>query len=110
MLGGTTELQKSNTMSTRFKVNTFNFLWHLFADFLYWYIYNFTPYQRTQILSGPGCSKLTMLLVNVSVKFKMLISEISQYFVEKGEKQKLQSHIFFNKTLRCIFGYNVVNT
>ena len=29
---------------------------------------------------GPGCSKLTTLLVNVSLKFQMLISEICQYF------------------------------
>ena len=30
--------------------------------------------------SGPGCSKLTTSLVNVSLKFQTLISEISQYF------------------------------
>ena len=29
---------------------------------------------------GPGCSKLTMSLVNVSLKFQTLISEIWQYF------------------------------
>ena len=33
---------------------------------------------------GPGCSKLTMSLVKISLKFQMLISEICQYFfVEK---------------------------
>ena len=33
---------------------------------------------------GPGCSKLTMLLINISLKFQMLISEICQhFFVEK---------------------------
>ena len=32
---------------------------------------------------GPGCSKLTMSLVNVSLKFQMLISEIIQYFLFK---------------------------
>ena len=30
--------------------------------------------------AGPGCSKLTASLVNVSLKFQMLISEICQYF------------------------------
>ena len=30
--------------------------------------------------SGPGCSKLTTSLVNVSLKFQMLISQIHQYF------------------------------
>ena len=32
------------------------------------------------IQPGPSCSKLTMSLVNVSLKFQMLISEICQYF------------------------------
>ena len=34
--------------------------------------------------TGPGCSKLTTSLVNVSLIFQTLISQISQYFfVEK---------------------------
>ena len=33
--------------------------------------------------SGPGCSKLTTLLVNVSLKFQTLISGIHQYFILK---------------------------
>ena len=33
--------------------------------------------------SGPGCSKLTTSLVNVSLKFQTLISEICQYFLLK---------------------------
>ena len=41
----------------------------------------------TSRISGSGCSKLTMSLVNVSLKFQMLISEICQYFLlEKYEK------------------------
>ena len=32
---------------------------------------------------GPGCSKLTTSLVNVSLKFQMLISQIFQYFLLK---------------------------
>ena len=33
--------------------------------------------------TGPGCSKLMMLLVNVSLKFQTLISQISRYFLLK---------------------------
>ena len=33
--------------------------------------------------SGPGRSKITMLLVNVSLKFRTLISNICQYFFNK---------------------------
>ena len=32
---------------------------------------------------GPGCSKLTMSLVNISLKFQTLISKIHQYFLLK---------------------------
>ena len=54
---------------------------------------------------GPSCSKLTTSLVNVSLKFQTLLSEISQYFfVEKCEK--LFSY-FFNKKF-SVFGYKVV--
>ena len=35
------------------------------------------------LLPGPGCSKLTTLLVNVSLKFQTLISSICQYFLLK---------------------------
>ena len=35
------------------------------------------PRKRT----GPGCSKLTTSLVNVSLKFQTLISQIRQYFL-----------------------------
>ena len=33
--------------------------------------------------AGPSCSKLKTPLVNISLKFQMLISQICQYFVEK---------------------------
>ena len=36
-----------------------------------------------QMHAGSGCSKLTTSLVNVSLKFQMLLSEICQYFVEE---------------------------
>ena len=45
--------------------------------------------------SGPGCSKLTTSLVNVSLKFRMLIFEICQYFfVEKKCEKLLQCKSF----------------
>ena len=40
--------------------------------------------------SGPGCSKLTTSLVNVSLKFHMLISNICQYFLLKKCEKLLQ--------------------
>ena len=44
---------------------------------------------------GPGCSKLTTSLVNVSLKFQTLIAEICQYvLLKKCEKvQKLLSFL-----------------
>ena len=57
-------------------------------------------------VSGPGCSKLTMALVNVSLKFQMLISNLCQYFFMKKCEKLLQcksfSH-FFNKKFQCIW-------
>ena len=51
-------------------------------------------------ISGPGCSKLTTSLVNVSLKFQTLISRICQYFLLKKCEKLLQckkhSH-FVNK-------------
>ena len=38
---------------------------------------------QIQKTSGPGCSKLMTSLVNVSLKFLTLISEICQYFLSK---------------------------
>ena len=32
---------------------------------------------------GPGCSKLTTALVNVSLNFQKLISKIRQYFFDE---------------------------
>ena len=48
--------------------------------------------------SGPSCSKLTMSLVNVSLKFQMLISEICQYFFLKKRETKNIN----------VFGYEVI--
>ena len=54
---------------------------------------------------GPGCSKLTTSLVNVSLKFPTLISQTRQHFSLK-KCEKLLS-FFFNKNI-SIFGYKVV--
>ena len=55
---------------------------------------------------GPGCSKLTTSLVNISLKFQMLISEMHKYFLLKKCEKLLQcksfSH-FVNKKYRCIW-------
>ena len=52
--------------------------------------------------SGPGCSKLTTSLVNILLKFQMLISEIHQNFLLNNCEEKLLqcksfSHIFNQK-------------
>ena len=56
--------------------------------------------------SGPGCSKLTTLLVNVSLKFQTLISRIHLYFLLKKSEKLLHcksfSH-FFSKKYQCIW-------
>ena len=58
--------------------------------------------------SGPGCSKLTTSLVNTSLKFQTLISQIRQYFLlKKCEKLAKASHIFSTKNI-SVFGYKVV--
>ena len=44
------------------------------------HIEDFAPEVITFLTSGLGCSKLTTSLVNVSLKFQMLISQIHQYF------------------------------
>ena len=48
--------------------------------------------------TGPGCSKLTMSLVNVSLKFQMLISLIHQYFLLK-KCEKLLLLTFFQQKI-----------
>ena len=62
--------------------------------------------------SGPGCSKLTTSLVNVSLKFQMLISQIHQYFLLKKCEKLLHctakaSLIFATKHF-SVFGYKVI--
>ena len=56
--------------------------------------------QKHIISAGPSCSKLTTLLVNVSLKFQTLILQIHCYFLLKKCENPLHckgfSH-FFNK-------------
>ena len=67
------------------------------------------PRKRT----GPGCSKLTTSLVNVSLKFQMLISQIRQYFLLKKCEKLLQcksfSH-FINKKISVYLVIRLYNT
>ena len=55
--------------------------------------------------SGPGCSKLTTSLVNVSLKFQMFIAQCQYFLLKKCEKLlqcKSFSH-FFNKKYQWIW-------
>ena len=57
-------------------------------------------------MPGLGCSKLTTSLVNVSLKFQTLISQVCQYFLLKKCEELLQcksfSH-FSNKKYQCFW-------
>ena len=66
----------------------------------------FSVILQTEILStetsGPGCSKLTTSLVNETLKFQTLISQICQYFLLKKCEKLLQYKSFshsFNKKI-----------
>ena len=70
------------------------------------------PYVELEI-QGPGCSKLTTSLVNVSLKFQMLISEICQKCLLRKYETRLHCKsfsYFFDKTTKkfSVFGYKVV--
>ena len=58
------------------------------------------------IFSGASCSKLTTSLVNDSLKFQTLTSQICQYFLLKKCEKLLQCKSFsrfFNKKIQCIW-------
>ena len=60
---------------------------------------------------GPGCSKLTTSLVNVSLKFQTLISEIWQYFLLKKNVKSFcsaKAFLIFSTKNISVFGYKVV--
>ena len=48
---------------------------------------------------GPGCSKLTTLLINNSLNFQKLISQICQYFLLKKREKLLQLLTFFQQKI-----------
>ena len=81
----------------------FKVTFHLFKRQLYSMLFETSSFLFGA--SGPGCSKLTTSLVNVSLKFQTLISNICQYFLLKKCEKLLQcksfSH-FFNKKYQCI--------
>ena len=60
--------------------------------------------------TGPGCSKLTMSLVNVSLKFQKLISQICQYFCCKnvGSFCSAKASLIFSTKNFSVFGYKVI--
>ena len=60
--------------------------------------------------SGPVCSKLTTSLVNVSLNFQKLISQIGQYFLLKKCEELLQciATLIFSIKNFSVFGYKVV--
>ena len=60
--------------------------------------------------SGPGCSKLTTSLVNVSLKFQILIFQICQYDLLENVRSfciAKASLIFSTKNI-SVFGYKFV--
>ena len=79
-------------------------------DFYYDYssLHSIYFFLHADCLSGPGCSKLTTSLVNETLKFQTLISEICQHFLLKKCEKLFQcksfSH-FFNKKYQCIWSF-----
>ena len=71
---------------------------------------NFPLLESSEVYkSGPSCSKLTTLLINVSLKFQIIISQIRQYFLLKKCEKLLHckaSPIFSTKNI-TVFGYKV---
>ena len=63
-------------------------------------------FKAQSLCSGLGCSKLTTSLVNETLKFQTLISQICQYFLLKKCEKLLQcksfSH-FYNQKYQCIW-------
>ena len=63
------------------------------------------------ILPGPSCSKLMTWLVNVSLKFQMLKSDLCHYFLSKKCEKLLQSSakasLIVSTKNFSVFGYKV---
>ena len=62
-----------------------------------------TTFSTFKNTPGPGCSKLTKLLVNVLLKFQMLKSEIRHHFLSKKCEQCKSFFHFFNKKFHSIW-------
>ena len=60
---------------------------------------NVSVYFLFSLRSGPGCSKLTTSLVNVSLDFEKLISQICQYFLLKKCEKLLQPFSLFQQKI-----------
>ena len=79
-------------------------------------------HMQLSIIPGPSCSKLTTWLVNVSLKFQTLVSQICQYFLLKKCEKLLHSFCWKNVRSFCtakaslifstkkisVFGYKVI--
>ena len=66
---------------------------------------------KLKALSWPSCSKLTTSLVNETLKFQTLISQICQYFLLKKKYEKLlqcKSSSHFSTKNISVFGNEVV--
>ena len=50
-------------------------------------------FRLRHLKTGPSCSKLMTLLVNVSLNFQKLISQICQYFLLKKWEKLLQASL-----------------
>ena len=78
----------------------------IFSNVLLHNMLTLDKFYMQRRISGPGCSKLTTSLVNDSLKFQTLISQICQYFLLKKCEKLLQcksfSH-FFKKKFQCIW-------
>ena len=59
---------------------------------------------------GPGCSKLTTSLVNFSLNFQKLISQICQYFLLKKCEEFLQFSHFFQQKISMYLVIRSLNT
>ena len=57
---------------------------------------------------GPGCSKLTTSLVNETLKFQMLISQICQYFLLKKCEKLLHCSLISSTKNINVFDYYVI--
>ena len=71
---------------------------------------NIIPPLLSYGVHWPGCSKLTTLLVNVSLKFQMLISQICQYFLlKKCCSCTAKASLIFSTKNISVFGYKTLN-